>query len=46
MARRKKTKPGIKRSVSILWKLFFIGLGLGILIIIAADLGLWGKCRQ
>src|SRR6478735_2190902 len=43
MANRKKTKTGIKRSVSILWKVFFIGLGLGILIIIAADLGLLGK---
>jgi len=43
MASKKKIKPGIKRSVSILWKVFFIGLALGILIIIAADLGLLGK---
>jgi penicillin-binding protein 1A len=43
MANKKKNKPSIKRSVSILWKVFFIGLGLGILIIIAADLGLLGK---
>jgi penicillin-binding protein 1A len=43
MANTKKNKPGIKRSVSMLWKAFFIGLGLGILIIIASDLGLLGK---
>src|SRR6478752_7135152 len=43
IAKKKKTKSGIKRSVSILWKAFFIVIALGILIIIAADLGLLGK---
>jgi len=43
VAKKKTVKSGIKRSVSILWKVFFIGLGLGILIIVAADLGLLGK---
>lgn len=43
VAKKTTTTPGIKRSVSILWKVFFIGFGLGILIIIAADIGLLGK---
>jgi len=41
-AKKKKKSSGIKRSVSILWKVFFIGLALAILVIIAADLGLLG----
>ncbi len=43
MAKKKQSKSTIKRSVSILWKLFFIGLILGILLIVAADFGLLGK---
>src|ERR1700755_1468320 len=39
----KKKTPGIKRSVKILWSVFFIGIGLGVLLIIAADFGLLGK---
>lgn len=42
-APKKKKSSGIKKSVRILWSAFFIGLGLAILIIIAADLGLLGK---
>lgn len=43
MAKKKQSKSTIKKSVSILWKLFFIGLILGILLIVAADFGLLGK---
>ncbi len=39
----KKKKTGIKRSVKILWDVFFIGIGLCVLIIVAADLGWLGK---
>src|SRR5438045_8821675 len=43
IVKKKTTRPGIKRSIKILWSVFFIGLVLGIIIIIAADLGLLGK---
>jgi penicillin-binding protein 1A len=43
ITKKKKNKSGIKRSVKMLWSLFFIGLGLGVLIIIAADFGWLGK---
>ena len=43
VAKRKGKSSGIKRSVKILWKVFFIGIVLCILIIIAADLGLLGS---
>ena len=33
----------MKRSVQILWRIFFGGLGLKILIFLAADFGLFGK---
>jgi penicillin-binding protein 1A len=39
----KKTKSGTKISVKILWSVFFIALGLCILVTIAADLGWLGK---
>ena len=42
-SKKKSTKNGVKKSVSILWKTFFIALVLGILFIAAADLGLLGK---
>lgn len=41
--KKKKADTGIKKSVRILWKLFFLGLGLGIFVIVAADFGLFGK---
>jgi penicillin-binding protein 1A len=42
-AKKKSKISGIKKSVRILWILFFTGLFLGILIIVAADLGWLGK---
>ena len=41
--KRKGKTSGIKKSIRILWLLFFAGLGFVILIIVAADLGLLGK---
>src|SRR6478736_6145584 len=41
--KKKTTKSGVKKSVSILWKTFFILIGVGLLIIVAADFGLLGK---
>ncbi len=43
VSNKKKKGSGIKRSVRILWITFFVVLGLGILVIVAADLGLLGK---
>jgi len=40
---KKKARSGTKTSVKILWNAFFIGIGLAVLIIVAADLGLLGK---
>ncbi len=42
-ASKKNKKLGVKKSVIILWRLFFIGLALIIIVIVAADLGLLGK---
>jgi penicillin-binding protein 1A len=39
----KKKTSGIKTSVKILWRVFFIGIVLGVLLIVAADFGLLGK---
>ncbi len=39
----KKKSPGTKKSVSLLWKAFFIVIVLSILLIVAADFGLLGK---
>src|SRR6516225_2027039 len=41
--KKKSAKSGVKKSVKILWRSFFILIGLGILVIVAADLGLLGK---
>ncbi len=43
IAKKKTTRSGVKRSVSILWKTFFIAIVLGIVLILAADFGLLGK---
>ena len=39
----KKETSGIKTSVKILWRVFFIGIIVGVLLIVAADFGLLGK---
>ena len=41
-AKKKGKASRLKKSVSILWKAFFVSIALGVLIIIAADLGLLG----
>ncbi len=41
--KKKNTKSGVKKSVKILWRTFFVTIVLGILIVVAADLGLLGK---
>jgi len=38
----KGKSSGTKKSVRILWKAFFIGIGLAVLVIVAADFGLLG----
>src|SRR5215469_2570174 len=42
-AKKKSAKPGVKKSVKILWTTFFAVIILAILVIVAADLGLLGK---
>ena len=43
VVKKKGKTSGIKKSIRILWLLFFAGIGFVALIIIAADLGLLGK---
>ncbi|MEP6466023.1 MAG: transglycosylase domain-containing protein [Parafilimonas sp.] len=43
VAKKKTNKKGIKRSVKILWSVFFIGIAAAVIIIVAADFGWLGK---
>src|SRR5205814_9907711 len=42
-AKKKAKASGVKKSVRILWKVFFISIGVGVLVIVAADLGWLGS---
>ena len=42
-AKKKAKVSGIKKSVRILWKAFFITIGVGVFVIVAADLGWLGS---
>ncbi len=43
VTKKKVVKSGTKKSVKILWRVFFIGIGLAVLLVVAADFGLLGK---